>query len=63
MQHVLGSNHVRDEIGELELQEDLEWPRRLSATKRWLVSAVTLPLLLRYGYPLGREKSSRLDDS
>lgn len=62
VQHVLGSNHVRDEIGELELQEDLEWPRRLSATKRWLVSTLTLPLLLRYGYSLGRAKASRSGD-
>ena len=63
VQHVLASNpHVRDEIGELELEEDLEWPRRLARTKRWLVSALTLPLLRRYGYPLRLRDVSRPDD-
>lgn len=52
VQHVLAGNHVRDEIGRLDLEEDLEWRQALSPQKRWLVTAIALPLLMRYGYPL-----------
>lgn len=50
VQHVLAGNHVRGETGRLDLEEDLEWLRALTPAKRWLVSALTLPLLVRYGY-------------
>lgn len=56
VQHVLAGNHVRDEIGSLDLEEDVEWRSALAPAKRRLVTAITLPLLLRYGYPVRMER-------
>ena len=49
-QHVLAGHPIRSAKGEVELSEDVEWRRALPAPKRLLVSALTLPLLARYGY-------------
>ena len=49
-QHVLAGHPVRSATGEVELCEDVEWRRALAGPKRLLVSALTFPLLARYGY-------------
>lgn len=49
-QHVLAGNPMREERGEIDLREDLEWRRELGTGSRSLVTALTLPLLGRYGY-------------
>ena len=49
VQHVLAGHPVRDATGEVRLTEDLEWQRALAPPKRLLVSALTFPLLARYG--------------
>lgn len=50
VQHVLAGHPIRGATGEVELSEDLEWRRSLAPPKRLLVSAMTFPLLKRYGY-------------
>lgn len=53
---VLGVNHTvwgnpsRLRIGPTRLEPDEEWKSKMSWTDKWLVSSVTWPLLLRYGY-------------
>ncbi len=53
---MLGSNHIpsgnpmRFKSGEICLREDDEWRHKMSRPKRALVTGLTLPLLLRYGY-------------
>jgi hypothetical protein len=53
---LLGENHgvmgnpSRFLTGEVELREDDEWKRAQSPGDRRLVTALTLPLLVRYGY-------------
>lgn len=48
--HVLAGNPMREEQGTIELREDLAWRREMGAGPRALVTALTLPLLGRYGY-------------
>lgn len=56
VQHILSGNPVRGRTGEIPLQEDLEWESEMAPGRRRLVTTVTLPFLLRYGYlsPDGR---------
>jgi hypothetical protein len=54
----LGSNHTvsgnpdRFDRGLISLRPDVAWMDRLSAFDRRLTTSLTLPLLLRYGYPI-----------
>jgi hypothetical protein len=54
----LGQNHTmsghwsRFSTGMVELREDDEWRSLLPAADRMAVTAVSLPLLARYGYPI-----------
>jgi hypothetical protein len=54
----LGSNHtvlgnpVRFQAGPVELRNDERWKDGLRRADRLVVTALTLPLLLRYGYPV-----------
>ena len=50
MDHLIASNPNRSCRGAIELREDTTWQREMSAARRWIVSALTFPLLLRYGY-------------
>lgn len=48
--HLVAGNRMRFASGEVELREDDEWRRELTAVQRRSVSLVTWPLLRRYGY-------------
>lgn len=50
VQHVLAGNPGRAETGKIQLKEDLEWRQKMEPGQRHLVTALTFPLLLRYGY-------------
>lgn len=50
--HSLSGNPMRFERGPLVVRPDTEWQRRLPARGRRLVTALTAPLLRRYGYRL-----------
>jgi hypothetical protein len=64
---VLGSNHtvygnrLRFSQGELPLRVDDAWRREMSAASRLWVTAMTFPLLRRYGYPLLGTRSGRTE--
>lgn len=49
-EHILAGNPMREEHGTVDLEEDLEWRRELGTPGRSVVTALTLPLLRRYGY-------------
>jgi hypothetical protein len=59
---VLGVNHgvmgnpSRFAIGDVPLREDEAWKRDQATGDRVTVTALTLPLLLRYGYPVGTQR-------
>lgn len=52
--HSVAGNPDRLRHGEVELRADSEWTRRLTTGQAALVTALTAPLLRRYGYPLTR---------
>lgn len=55
--HFAAGSRMRLQAGSIPLVLDEVWRRELPTTQRRLVTAVSLPLLRRYGYPVG----SRLD--
>lgn len=52
--HTAGGNRVRFASGEILIRQDVRWLEDLNAKDRFLVSALTLPLLRRYGYRVSR---------
>lgn len=50
--HTILGNPARFRTGPVEIREDDEWRTRLPPRDRSIVTALTLPLLLRYGYPV-----------
>lgn len=54
--HQISGNHVRFQSGELQLRRDDAWHRDFPAGRRRQVTAITAPMMLRYGYlgPRGR---------
>ena len=52
LNHTVAGNPIRLGPGEITIQPDHEWRDRLPAVARWTVTALTWPLLLRYGFPI-----------
>ncbi|NIS79389.1 MAG: hypothetical protein GTO14_04080 [Anaerolineales bacterium] len=50
--HTVSGNPVRTKTGTITIQPDLEWKRKLGIFEILLTSALTAPLLHRYGYPI-----------
>jgi hypothetical protein len=50
--HALAGNPARHRTGQVVVRPDGEWTATQRPVDRWLASAVALPLLRRYGYPL-----------
>jgi hypothetical protein len=50
--HTVSGNPVRLHGGPLVIAVDDEWRTAMPRVRRWVVTAMTLPLLLRYGYPI-----------
>ena len=48
--HTLGGNHVRFERGRIQLHLDDAWKTEMQPTHKLVVTALTLPLLMAYGY-------------
>jgi hypothetical protein len=57
--HLVYGNRLRFEQGDLELRLDEAWIREMPGVSRVLVTMLTAPLLLRYGYPLRRPRRER----
>ena len=54
---MIGGNRVR--FGSIDtIKADLEWQRRMPTRERAVVTALSAPLLLRYGY-IGRPSERR----
>jgi hypothetical protein len=55
--HTVEGNPMRFVTGELELRVDRQWEEKMTVRDRRLVTALTLPMLTAYGYPVnGRRK-------
>jgi hypothetical protein len=52
--HTVSGNPMRLKHGILKIQNDDEWKSLIKPTDRWIVSALTWPLLLHYGFELGQ---------
>lgn len=50
--HTVAGNPLRFRRGEVTIESDLEWRRRLGGGSRRVVTALTWPLLVRYGFRL-----------
>ena len=50
--HLVDGNPVRFSKGAVPLRSDEEWRTRMTSRDRRLVTALTLPLLATYGYPV-----------
>lgn len=51
--HTVDGNPMRFAVGSVRLRVDDEWRLGMSASDRRAVTALTSPMLLAYGYPLG----------
>ncbi|QIN80251.1 hypothetical protein GBA65_18940 [Rubrobacter marinus] len=51
--HNVGGNPSRFRTGVVELRPDREWTQKMKDGDRWLVTALTLPFLARFGYGAG----------
>jgi hypothetical protein len=49
-EHTVSGNPVRFRTGSIELQPDEEWRIKMRGTDKNIVTALTAPLLLKYGY-------------
>jgi Sulfotransferase family len=56
--HLVGGNPRRLERGDIVIQADAGWSTGPPTTGRWIVEALTRPLLSRYGYPATARKGS-----
>jgi hypothetical protein len=56
--HTVEGNPMRFVTGELDLRADQEWHRQMPSRDRRLVTALTLPLLAAYGYPVNGPSGS-----
>jgi hypothetical protein len=56
--HTVSGNPGRFRRGNIELQADEEWRVKMRGADKNVVTALTAPLLLKYGY-LGRNKASK----
>jgi hypothetical protein len=52
--HIFSGNPMRESTGYVPLVPDDEWRAKLSPSDFTQITAITAPLLLRYGYPLAR---------
>lgn len=48
--HTLSGNPMRFAAGTIQIKHDDEWQNKMSPASRFIVSAITWPLLLAYGY-------------
>ena len=52
--HSISGNPIRFQQQPLEIRSDTEWETQMARSSKAVVTAVTLPLLLRYGYSVAR---------
>lgn len=50
--HTVSGNPMRFQVGAIQLREDNRWHKELPRVPRILAMSMSLPLMMRYGYPL-----------
>lgn len=58
--HTVAGNPLRFKQGTLEILHDTEWQMKMSEWQKGIVTALTWPLLLKYGYMLRESGSSNV---
>jgi hypothetical protein len=48
--HTVSGNPVRFTNKEMKIRPDIEWQHVMATHQKWLVTLITWPLLLKYGY-------------
>jgi hypothetical protein len=51
--HSVSGNPDRFQLGEIEIAADVRWIEKMRGSDKALVTLLTLPLLRKYGYPIG----------
>ncbi|GAW94025.1 sulfotransferase [Calderihabitans maritimus] len=54
--HTVSGNPIRFKHGVIQVHPDMEWKQKMPAHKRVAVTALTWPLLIRYGYLKGARR-------
>jgi hypothetical protein len=57
--HTVAGNPMRFQTGRIPIHPDMAWRAALPTRDRRLVTSITWPLLLRYGYPLNQRNRHR----
>ena len=60
--HNVWGNPSRFRTGTVEIRPDREWAYRMKPGDKKLIGLLTLPLLVRYGYPLSAGERDPEDD-
>ena len=60
--HTVSGNTNRFERGTMEIRPSRKWMAAMKAAPRRVVTALTLPLLVRYGYPVRMDGAARAAD-
>jgi hypothetical protein len=55
--HTVSGNPVRFTNKEIKIQPDMQWEHAMASPQKWLVTLITWPLLLKYGY-LRKDRAS-----
>ncbi len=55
--HTVSGNPVRFQKGEIQLKLDNEWQEAMSKRDKQIVTAITWPFLLQYGFPVRKKKA------
>lgn len=50
--HTVSGNQTRHRRGKINLRPDMEWISRLGRFSQYVVTAISLPLMISYGYPI-----------
>jgi Sulfotransferase family len=58
--HIIAGNPDRFDTGTKRIRPDNRWIEAMSTADRWMVTALSLPLMLRYGYRPGRYTSAEI---
>lgn len=57
--HTVSGNPVRFTNKEIKIQPDVEWKRAMTWRHKWMVTLLTWPLLLKYGYFTNEQKRQK----
>lgn len=59
--HTVSGNPVRFAQQEIEIQPDMHWQQAMPKSQKWLVTLMTLPLMMKYGYFKNHQNGHRVN--